>query len=371
MTDIDVLTFADESAKQSVFQTLKDYWKDRPITFHIINRRNRSPWYKATIKRQFQFGATLDDDDLSGALGGMDWMNPGRLVLLDDIVLAPLARIYGRNAVLSPHDCFSEMFKSHFRLQPPSVSKLKKYFQYLTARHYESKYYHHALLVHVITHRDRVWLQDINPSARYHVIPNADLLNPGFVNDGKWACDIMVWGDFRISSCLHGTREFLDIVRGDAYLSKVKLIVVGRVSKEEACKMLGDALFSSVTYYPNLEDESGRIRIAKVTVVPDIGGVGIKNRVVNILSTGLCLACLLPQMEGVELIADIGAINAVNMNMLIGAIGHSLRQETYTEIGALGRKMYQQEYGIDKIRQLWREMIERAMVVRKGLLPTA
>jgi hypothetical protein len=206
-------------------------------------------------------------------------------MILDDIVLAPLALRYGANAIVSPHDCMSAMFWSHFRMAGLAPGAVKYYLQYLTARRYERSYYHYALLVHVIGHRDRVQLQALNPRARYHIIPNTDLLNPGFSKSRPDSWDVMVWGDLRISSILQGVREFLSCISAiPGWVQEHKVIVVGRVGIAQARAMIGDGLLDRVEYAPMLEGEDGSLRQAGITVIPDLGGAGMKNRVVNILA---------------------------------------------------------------------------------------
>ena len=121
---------------------------------------------------------------------------------------------------------------------------------------------------------------------------------------------------------------------------------------------------AQVDYASRLEDNTGQPRSARIMVVPDIGGAGIKNRVVNVVSSGLCLACLLPQMEGVELLADRGAINALDMRELVDRISIALDLGDYARIASTGQALYHAHYSLDSNRRLWRALIERALSVR-------
>lgn len=365
LTEVDLITFTDESSSERTVAALQDYWGSRHIRVHIEPLQTKINWFKALLRRQFQLTSGFNRNILASKLTELQWDNPHSLVIFDDIVLAPLAQAYGANAILSPHDCMSEMFRSHYKVLNLSVSKLKKYVQYRIAKDYEKNYYHTALLIHVITQRDRIWLETINPLARYHVVPNADLLNPGLVKDFNSPWDILIWGDLTIAACAQGTREFLLLAQQNPNLAKANKILIGKVSMDLAIQIIGSECMAQVSYSSRLEEEAGRMRSAKIFLIPDVGGAGIKNRVVNVVSSGLCLACLLPQMEGVNSLADCGAINAVNMYELVERIVVALETGGYERIAASGQAIYHDMYDLDSNRRLWRAMIERALGIRK------
>jgi len=365
MIQVDLVTFAEEVAREATAETLQAYWQNRPIFIHVLPQQRAMSWHQALWQSQFQLSGLFERELLATKLTELAWSSSESLTIFDDIILAPVASEYASNAIISPHDCISRMFLSHCQAQISLFSKLKKWIQFQIAQHYEREFYHKFLLVHVITPRDRVWLEEVNPYARYHVVPNADLLNPGFVRDFSSKWDILIWGDLTVAACVQGTREFLWRMQQDSYLATVNKILIGKVPKNLATRVIGEKLMRQIEYTPYLEDEAGHIRSAKIIVIPDIGGAGMKNRVVNVVSSGLCLACLLPQMEGVEAIADRGAINAVTMDELVKRISQSLKLHTYEQIAALGQHIYQEHYSLDMNYCLWREMIERALSVRE------
>ena len=366
--EIDLVTFASPPSAEEYKAKLNQYWGRQLISIHILPLRLNARWYQALMRRRFQTSLFFDSKLLDMRLSELNWSSLDRLVIFDDIILAPLGVRYGANAILSPHDCMSDMFLSHYKIQKPSLAKIRKYVQYLLALHYERKFYHLFLLVHVITHRDRVLLERVNPLARYHVVPNADLLNPGLIRDFDSRWDILIWGDLTIPSCSRGTEEFIKYAQRNSQLASASKILIGKVPKEEAEAIIGKDMMLQIEYSPRLEDESGRIRSAKIVVIPDIGGAGIKNRVVNVLSSGLCLACLLSQMEGVEAVADRGAINAVTMKELVERTAWALQTGKYKQIAETGQRIYHNYYNLDLNYHLWREMIERALAIRERVL---
>ena len=365
VTRVDVVSFVLREKQEESVRAFEKYWGDRVAGAHWVAYGPRANFLKAVMTGHFQFGSQFDHFALPALLDKLDWSSPDRLLLFDDITLAPFVERYGSNAILSPHDCMSRMFWSHFRLSSPGLGAARYLFQSLVARRYERAFYHLALLTHVITQRDRVWLESINPRARYEVVPNADLLNPGFSSSAPNTWDVMVWGDLRIGAIARGAKAFLEAVAQDRlWPVGIRMLVVGRASVQEAQKILGADSMSRVAYTSNLEDEHGSIQHAKITVIPDAGGAGTKNRCVNMLASGKCLACLYPQMEGVERICDRGAINAPTLQKLAARVRQVLNQETWPTYAQTGQAIFDRQYGELANRQLWVDMIKRAVAIR-------
>jgi hypothetical protein len=366
---VDVVSFVEREKQAESVRAFEIFWHGRVASSHWVAYGARANCLRAAITGRFQFGGQLEDSVLPTLLDKLGWKSPERLLLFDDITLAPNVARYGSNAIMSSHDCISKMFWSHFRLSPPGLGAARYLFQSLVARRYERAFYHLALLTHVITQRDRVWLESINPRARYEVVPNADLLNPGFSSSAPNTWDVLVWGDLRIGSIARGAKAFLSSAAQDrAWLVGIRMLVVGRASVQEAKKVLGADLLSLVAYAPNLEDDQGHLQHAKITVIPDAGGAGTKNRCVNMLASGKCLACLYPQMEGVERACDRGAINAENLTELAARVKKALIEETWPAYAQTGQEIFDREYGELDNRQLWMEMIERAVAIRSVIL---
>ena len=367
VTHVDVVSYVERESQIESMRAFDKFWQGRVAGSHWVAYGARANCVRAAITGRFQFGSRLEKSALPAMLDKLGWNSPERVLLLDDINLAPFVMRYGSNAILSPHDCISKMFWSHFRLSPPGLKATRYMFQSLIARRYERAFYHLALLTHVITQRDRVWLEAINPHARYEVVPNADLLNPGFSGSAPNKWDVLIWGDLRISSIARGAKAFLALAAQDrAWLAGLRMLVVGRASAQEAQKILGADLISRVAYASKLEDDQGNLQHAKITVIPDVGGTGTKNRCVNMLASGKCLACLYPQMEGVERACDRGAINAVNLSELLARVKHALIKETWQAYARMGQAIFDHRYGESVNRRLWVEMIERAVAIRQG-----
>ena len=365
LTRVEVVSFVEERRREEVELRFQEYWEGRVASSHWVAYGPRKSSLQALLERRFQFGTEMESSSLMELLDRLLRESPDRLLLFDDITLAPFLARYGENAIMSPHDCMSRMFSSHLQRRPLGWEAARLLLQSRIARRYEREYYHLALLTHVITQRDRIWLEEINPRARYEVVPNADLLNPGFSPSRPNGWDLLVWGDLRVGSILRGTKTFLrELSRFSP--GKGRILVVGRVTEAEARGRLGEDLLSGVTYAPLLEDREGRVQHAKITVVPDDGGAGIKNRCVNILSSGKCLACLYPQMEGVERASDLGALNAMDHRDLARKVRSVLADGSWEEIASRGQEIYAREYGAEANRQAWADMVRRAALLCHG-----
>lgn len=368
MTRVEVITFAEPGTEEESARRFAEYWGGRVARVHWLAYGRRPCELEAAFRRRFQFGLRLERSRLAELLADLEWKNPRRLLVFDDIVLAPFMDPFGENALLSPHDCISRMSQSHFRSAPWSSQAPRYLLQSLIACRYERSYYHRALLVHVITQRDRVWLEEINPKARYEVVANDDLCNPGFSKSAPNAWDVLVWGNLQIGSIAQGAKAFLTAVAQDRkWFAGIRLLVVGRATTQEAQKIIGGDLLSLVTYAPYLEDDRGQLQHAKITVIPDAGGAGIKNRCVNILSSGKCLACLYQQMEGIEKACDRGAINAANLIELAARVKKVLCEKNWSDYAQTGQAIFRREYGESVNRQMWADMVERAVAIRTGL----
>jgi len=365
LTRVEVVSFVEERRREEVELRFQEYWEGRVASSHWVAYGPRKSSLQALLERRFQFGTEMESSSLMELLDRLLRESPDRLLLFDDITLAPFLARYGENAIMSPHDCMSRMFSSHLQRRPLGWEAARLLLQSRIARRYEREYYHLALLTHVITQRDRIWLEEINPRARYEVVPNADLLNPGFSPSRPNGWDLLVWGDLRVGSILRGTKTFLrELSRFSP--GEGRTLVVGRVTEAEARGRLGEDLLSGVTYAPLLEDREGRVQHAKITVVPDDGGAGIKNRCVNILSSGKCLACLYPQMEGVERASDLGALNAMDHRDLARKVRSVLADGSWEEIASRGQEIYAREYGAEANTQAWADMVRRAALLCHG-----
>ena len=367
VTSVDVITFVDKKNSTDISYEFEKYWAGRnyPVKLHPVKYSRTKSSFQAFIIKRFKTSVPIENSNLSEILIKLNWNSTDRLLILDDIILAPLCSRYGANAILSPHDCISEMNWSHFRHSTLNITTFKYYIRFLLARYYEKSFYHFALLIHVVTHRDRIKLQKINPRARYCVVPIGGLFGVKFDKAEKCSYDIIVWANLGISTLAKGVKDFLHILKHKPKLLKnIKIIVVGRTSFAMAEKILGKELLSLVEYSPYLEDKNGKVMKAKITLIPDVGGQGIKSRCLSVLSSGECLACLYPQMEGIEELCDNGAINASTMEELVKKIDLALKKRMYLQISKAGQSIFNRYYNSEYIRELWVEMISRASFIR-------
>jgi hypothetical protein len=367
-TEVRVIAFADEAEREAITAAFHAYWNGQPVTLDLVPNGPRAGVARSLLRRRFQLSSMLETPALRAALYRTEWSQPSRLVVFDDIVFAPLLTEFGSNAIMSPHDCVSRMFLSHFRAVRFSRWAPKLYLQYLVALRYEAAYYHLALLTHFVTQRDRMALESINPRARCHVVSYGEwaAVKGDRAADRVW--DVLVWVDLAIPALARNTRDLIELARRDpAWWSGLNVILVGRVPPAQAEHAIGGAAWKSVEYARYLEDADGRIKRAKIVLIPDAGGAGIKSRCLSVLAAGQCLACLYSQMDGLECVCDRGAINAFQPQDLLAGIRTALRENSFPELARTGASIFQQRYSRDIVRQGWLELIERAVAVRTAL----
>jgi hypothetical protein len=169
-TEVHVVAFADKAEREAVIARFRGYWGLQPVKLDLLPYGRRAGIVKSLLRRRFQLGSMFETLALKSGLQGLRWSQPSRLLVFDDINFAPLMTEFGSNAILSPHDCVSRMFLSHYRAVRFSRVAAKLYCQYLIALRYERDFYHLALLTHVVTQRDRIALESVNPRARCHVV---------------------------------------------------------------------------------------------------------------------------------------------------------------------------------------------------------
>jgi hypothetical protein len=363
--DVRVVAFADEAEREAVIARFQAYWADQPVRLDLLPYGPRAGIIKSLLRRKFQLGSMLETSALKSALQRYGWSQPSRLLVFDDINFAPLLTEFGSNAILSPHDCVSRMFWSHYRTVRFSRAAPKLYCQYLVASRYERDFYHLALLTHVVTQRDRIALESINPRARCHVVSYGEwaAVNAARTTEQVW--DVLVWVDLGIPALAQNTRDLIELAQRDrAWWGRLSVILVGRVSPSQAEHAIGAAAWKGIEYAPHLEDVDGRIRRAKIVLIPDTGGSGVKSRCLSVLAAGQCLACLYSQMEGLERVCDRGAINAFQPQELLNRIQCVLSDGTSAEIARVGASVFRDSASREVVQDGWLEMFDRAIAVR-------
>lgn len=366
--EIDLITYGESGRCGEVVDRLEEFWKETPVRHHVIEYAPNPAPLRAWRERRFQLGLRVETPQLRDLLDELHWRQRDRLVVMGDIVFAPLARQYGGNLLLSPHDCISEMLKMHFQQALPAAAALKYYAQYRIARHYEQAYFQEALLIHVVTHRDRLMLQNINPRARYHVSPYRDRTSEVKASRQPPDVDVLIWADLRLAAVARGARAFIDAWgRCAQNQPSCRVLLVGRVDKESVSRLLGCDLPAGFEYGPRLEDDQGHSRRGAVTVIPDAGGTGIKTRLLHVLASGGCAACLYSQTEGIEWVADAGAINAHTLPDLAHSVRRALQTGSYRRTAARGTELFERYFSLARIEQAWDAMVERAVAVRESM----
>ena len=361
---VQVVTFAHASEMERTASAFSAYWGSNPnVHLNLVAPGKKPSVAESLLLRRFQFGLELERSSIHTVLDKLTWNSPNKLVLFDDIVFAPLLTRYGHNALISPHDCISAMFRCHYALVPLGIKKARLLTQYWIAHTYESRFYQSALVTHLITQRDRVLLEQINPFARYHVasiqIPNS----PDYTAASSESWDILIWADLTIPAIANAVRQSLDLLRPYAQ-NGMRILLVGRAPSDQAHNILSQNSTLGFHYSRFIEDDQGAARRARVVLVPDLAGAGIKTRCLSTLANGLCLACLYSQMEGIERAADVGAINAFTLPALISKIIHILQANKEQEIANRGQTICRDLFNPEGIDHEWQQMLERAQVIK-------
>lgn len=364
---IHLLTFAAPETAESVQEQLTEEWCPQGIRVTVLPLNAQSNVGDALLRHQLLTTTRLPLDSALAKITELGGTSDTGLVVMDDIALAPLLNKCGNHTLFSPHDCISAMELSSLRLMPSGIRKIRQLMQYRMSLYYERNYYHKALLVHLVTNRDRKNLQDINSQCRCHVVPYRDESVERAVTQDRFTHDVIVWSDLRRDGLLQGTLKFISEALNSP-LSRRRLLIVGKLSQGEALSKFRYALPNTWDYGQYLEDEQGQMRYGRITLIPDIGGAGIKSRILNTISSGDCVATLYEQMAGIDEIADVGALNSFSFAELVRLIEQSLLDGTWEQIGLTGQMMLQQQLSDEKLRDAWLGMVDRAMVIKRRLV---
>lgn len=365
VTRVRLVTFADHKNIAATHRHLSRDWPGLDAAPVVVSRRPPSSSLSAAARGQFRLSFSYSTPAFDDSMSKIEWWRPDRLLVFDDILLAPKCRTYGSNAILSPHDCMSALFQSHARLATSGVKWLRNKVQALVAYAHERRYYHLALLVHVVTNRDRVLLERINPLARYHVIPNPPSNQTTSFSCQRPGFDVVVWADLRTDALISDTRTVLLRLREHVSPFRQRRIgLAGRVSTPDAARLLGPGILGGITYGQRLEDlAEGDVLRTAVLVVPDSAGAGMKNRCVDALSNGACLGCLYSQMEGLDDYQDIAAINAPTVSGLCRRIAIALEDGSYVRKAERAGMITAERRDAGR-RARWLTAIERAVDIR-------
>ncbi len=361
---IHVITFAAQESINAVRNELTREWGSYGVAVTVLPLREGSNSITALRHRKLLTTTRLPLEEVLEQMKQLGGTCETGLVILDDIALAPMLSYCGMHTLFSPHDCISAMELSSLHQMAVGPRWLRQYLQYIVSLHYERTYYHNSLLVHLVTDRDRKNLLDVNAACRCHVVPYRDDSVTRSNARDKFTHDVVIWTDLNRDGLLQGTIGFVrEALRGS--LNERKVLIVGKVTSQEALQKLRTTIPSNWEYSRLLEDDQGAFRYGRVTVVPDIGGAGIKSRILNVISRGDCVAALYEQMSGIDGLADVGALNSFSMNGLVKLVERALDDGSWEQIGLTGQAMLDEEMNETVLRRKWLDMIVRAMTIKQ------
>ena len=339
---IDVLVNSDRLNEESCLKGLDSFWgRCSGIQFHIVP--SKSAVWRATgpIRSRFLNESRIDFSKLRVAICSLSRGEEIPVVLDDAILSRMLGTI--RNPVLhSPHDCLSRLYWAEAQHSRSVRTKLEFYYRHFVVSRYERQFYCMARSVHLVNTTDEVLLKAQNPNVRTFLCPIASLLSP--VESGPQVerdIDLLVWGNYRSGPVRQGALETILVLKnGEEYWRTKRVVLLGR-----AAFSLGA---TGLELCDQVSDLAKYLRRVKVCMLPDLDGAGIKNRAIDCLSQGVCLAGLRSQLGGLPTPLDYCLPGETIQNVLEqcrSALAHS----RHRSLGTSGLRVFQQYLTPDRV----------------------
>lgn len=296
---------------------LKEEWRGRNVRFHPVPRRPRSRPVRAVARRWLLPSTRRHFSCEAETLRNLARNHAAPIVLAQFITSAPVLEFLGGpGTVLSGHDCMSRFFAAQARAARSWSAKCHHRARRWLALGMERAYAHRAAITHVYSPDDAAEWRCINPRAVFRAIPvstptpESHLLRPWPARSG-----VLIWGTLMDATVVDGLRRLLRESLAAPPDLRAGWRVVGRVPESEARGLIPELSEAGVAYTTSIPDLGRALGGTSILVIPDTGGAGQKNRVVEGFAHGCCVLGLeaafrgLPGgREGLHVAADPGEL---------------------------------------------------------------
>ena len=338
-------------------EQVQDGWRDTNVRIHVLRRNPRNRLIKCLVR-----GEALPTVDRSfaaeaGVIRGIVGGSKDCRLLLDNNLVAPLARHFRNGVVVSGPDCMSRLFGQvaiHARsARERWQNRVRSWF----ARNNERRWYHVAEIAHVVSEMDRDALKQVNPMADVRVIPlGLEVPSPGKLRPWEERQGGLIWANMDFAPTGAGVRRLLACDRGRLPGFWEGWTLLGKVPRSAAFSLLPTLESSGLEYRSWCDDVSELLGRSKVVVCPDVGGAGQKNRCLDALAHG-CVAVGLPEVfrglggESGRHYIEVGALGEIAEAVKVaqGPVG--------AEISRAGEDLFKRSFSHDALAAKWSNML--------------
>ena len=220
---------------------------------------------------------------------------------LEGFSLLPLTRFFpSSRTVLCPRDAYSLKFHRFAAISPDLIRKAGNVARYVFARMLERTFLHRARLVHVVSSVDRRYYDELYEHVAVRQIPirararSSNHSIPPAPDPAEPV--VLLYGDAREAAILAGLQEFFEQVE-PRLESRVAIKVLGR--KPDLADHFS-VRSPRVTFLEYVDDLERELAGATCAVLCDKAGTGLKNRLLDVLISGVPAIATPAAIEGFE-----------------------------------------------------------------------
>lgn len=279
------------------------YWEPQNVRLLRLSRRDRCAKLRSfvqnlslpTVTRDFAAEAALIRERVAE---GRDVR-----VIVDFVSGFPLMRFFSspRGFLLSGHDCMSYLFAEEARYAANWRKRLHNLLRRRFALNAERRYAHRGEAVHVVSTQDAQKLAEVNPRAKFSVIPIAGTA-PDATKLLPFAerTERVIWGYLGSNLVLEGVRQLFTVASHMAPAPLKEWKMVGGLPKSRVLKLLPEIERLGIEYIARVDDLSAFLGRTRTVLLPDVSGTGQKNRTMDSLSHGCSVLGLSEVFRDIE-----------------------------------------------------------------------
>ncbi|MDO9238272.1 MAG: glycosyltransferase family 4 protein [Aquabacterium sp.] len=279
------------------------------------------------------------------------------LVHLEGIGIAPwIHALPGQVVLMSAVDAWS-LRQSRLAQRSSGLKRLFFSGYAAIARFTERRYYAQAAAVHVVSDEDAAYLQALCPAARVRVVPVGLMAIPPAQPPDVHASPgpMVFWGDLKVAYLRDGLLWLLQRVlplMPAEQTSNIELEVLGR--REPDTALLTAASGYKVSFRQWVDDANDALSRARVVLLPDASGSGMKNRTLQAMACGVPVVGTSFAFEGVGAQDGISCFMRDDPQAFALALSQLLSdQAKATEVGLAGRQMVLTRYNMSAVVAGW------------------
>lgn len=316
-------------------------------SFEQIETKCRYPWL--AFKNIFS-------SKLSNKVNELVRMEEINVVFLEEFPVSPnIKRIKNAKVILSLVDSISLRQLRFARTSKSLVKIIYHLFGWIYGSFYEKYFVRHADIVHLVSYEEQHRLEKkLNHS-------NIKIISVGV--ESKEVPDTVV-KSYDYDLCFSGNLNFYHIQESLAWFLKnvysdlcqhrqgIKMAVLGSCEYDKAQELQVNNL--GVEYFSWVDDYDSILRSAKIVVLPDINGTGIKNRSLNAMAVGNAVVGTSFAFEGIPVKNKNHCIIANDPYEFLQAIEDLLdNSEKRLQIGLAASKFIKDNFDMDHIGEQW------------------